>query len=64
MASRKGSGGRPPFGSPPAEKYERLNLTLPPDLNARLNKFCEDDERSRSWVVQKALDKWLSEKGY
>lgn len=64
MATRKGSGGRPTMGSAPRELCERLNLTLPHDLNERLNKFCEDDERARSWVVQKALDKWLQEKGY
>ena len=27
-------------------------------------KYCEDDERSRSWAVQKALDVWLTERGY
>lgn len=64
MAQRRGSGGRPLMGSEPHELSARLNLTIPQDLNARLNKFCEDDERARSWVVQKALDKWLSEKGY
>ena len=46
---RRDSGGRP---------------SLPHDLNVRLNKFCEDEERARSWAVQKALDKWLTEKGY
>lgn len=63
MAQRRGSGGRPMLGSPSKELSERLNLTIPHDLNVRLEKFCEDDERARSWVVQKALDKWLSEKG-
>lgn len=64
MAQRKGSGGRPLMGSEPKELCERLNLTLPHDLNERLNKYCTDDERARSWAVQKALDKWLQEKGY
>lgn len=64
MATRRGSGGRPLLGSEPKELSERLNLTLPHDLNVRLNKYCTDDERARSWAVQKALDKWLSEKGY
>lgn len=64
MAQRRGSGGRPMLGTPSQEPSERLNLTIPHDLNERLNKFCTDDERARSWVVQKALDKWLSEKGY
>ena len=64
MPTRRGSGGRPAFGSPERELSERLQLTIPHDLNERLNKYCEDDERARSWVVQKALDKWLAEKGY
>ena len=61
---RRDSGGRPPYGSEPEFLSERLNLSLPHDLNVRLNKFCEDEERARSWAVQKALDKWLTEKGY
>ena len=64
MAKRTGSGGRPPYGTPQGSKSRQLNLTIPLDLNARLEKFCEDDERAKSWAVQKALDKWLSEKGY
>ena len=64
MAKRNGSGGRPPFGTPQGRHSKQLNLTIPLELNARLEKFCEDDERAKSWVVQKALDVWLSEKGY
>ena len=29
-----------------------------------LEKYCEEDESSKSWAVQKALDKWLAERGY
>lgn len=64
MAKRTGSGGRPPFSTPQGRHSKQLNLTIPLDLNARLEKFCEDDERAKSWAVQKALDVWLSEKGY
>lgn len=64
MAKRIGSGGRPLLGTPPEPRYERLNLTIPPDINERLNKYCEDEERARSWVTQKALDAWLKERGY
>ena len=64
MAKRIGSGGRPPLGSPPVEKSLQLNLTIPKPLKERLERFCEDDERSKSWVTQKALDKWLTERGY
>lgn len=61
---RIGSGGRPPYGSPQQPRYERLNLSIPPDLNERLNKYCEKEERARSWAVQKALDVWLKERGF
>ena len=64
MAKRTGSGGRPPFGTPKGRHSKQLNLTIPLELNARLEKFCEDDERAKSWAVQKALDVWLSERGY
>lgn len=64
MAKRIGSGGRPPLGSPQGSHSRQLNLTIPLGLFDRLEKFCEDDERSKSWAVQKAIDKWLTEKGY
>lgn len=61
---RTGLGGRPPLGSPQGSKSRQLNLTIPEDLNARLEKYCEDDERAKSWAVQKALNVWLTERGY
>lgn len=50
----------------PAEEglYQRVNITLPPSLLERLEKFCRDEERPRSWAVQKAIDDWLKKKGY
>ena len=42
----------------------RFNITLPPSLVERFEKYCEDEERAKSWCIQKALDKWLAEKGY
>ena len=61
---RTGSGGRPPLGSPQGSKSRQLNLTIPEDLYARLEKYCEDDERAKSWAVQKALNVWPTERGY
>ena len=61
---RKGSGGRPRFGTPRTEKCDRLNITITQTLHERLEKFCEDDERAKSWVIQKALEAWLDGKGY
>ena len=62
---RKGSSGRVPDKLKDTyQKYENHRYTCPPDLYARLAKYCDDEERAHSWVIQKALDKWLSERGY
>lgn len=45
------------------EKFIRSSLTLPPELYKRLEAYCNKEERSISWCVQKALDKWLEERG-
>ena len=44
--------------------YVRVNVTLPPSLLKRLDKFMKAEDRPRSWVIQKAVDEWLREKGY
>ena len=62
---RKGSSGRIPDSH--ADRYQKFvndRYTCPPELHARLVKFCEDEERAKSWVIQKALDAWLTNKGY
>lgn len=65
MPARRGSGGRIPDNlRPDHELFARLQLTLPQELNRRLEKFCDDEERAKSWVTQKALDMWLEKKGY
>lgn len=46
------------------DKAVKQNFSLPPQLLERLIKFCQKDERSMSWVVQKALDEWLGKKGF
>ena len=54
---RKGASGRVPDSR--ADNYQKFvneRYTCPPDLHARLVKFCEDEERAKSWVIQKALD--------
>jgi len=50
----------------PAEEglYQRVNVTLPPSILKRLEKYREDEDRPRSWVIQRALDEWLKKKGY
>lgn len=62
---RKGASGRVPDSR--AEGYQKFvneRYTCPPDLHARLVKYCQDEERAKSWVIQKALDAWLTAKGY
>lgn len=44
--------------------FKNFNITLPPSIVERLEKFMKDEERPRSWVIQKALDEWLRKKGY
>lgn len=46
------------------EGYVRYNISLPPSLSERLEKYRADEERPRSWIIQKALDEWLKERGY
>ena len=50
----------------PAEEglYLRVNVSMPPSLMKRLDKFMKAEDRPRSWVIQKAVDEWLKDKGY
>lgn len=45
-------------------KYIRVNITMPPELQARLTNYCQEEERTASWCIQKSLDEWLEKKGY
>lgn len=56
--------GRPRLGEPSKPKVVKFSTSLPPDVYERLEKFCEDDERDKAWAIKKALDAWLTEKGY
>ena len=56
--------GRPRLGEPSKPKVVKFSTSLPPDVCERLEKFCEDDERDKAWAIKKALDAWLTEKGY
>lgn len=44
--------------------YVVRNISLPPSIDQRLEKYRTEEERPRSWVIQKALDEWLKKKGY
>ena len=64
MDERKTLRGRPRLGSPNPERAVKFNMSLPPALYARLVKYCEDNEREKSYAVRKALEPWLKEQGY
>ena len=50
----------------PAEEglYQKVNVTFPPSILKRLDKYMKAEERPRSWIIQKAVDEWLKERGY
>lgn len=58
------NGGRSLRGIEETGGYERYNISLPPSIIKRLEKYMEEEERNRSWCIQKALDEWLKKKGY
>lgn len=58
------NGGRSLRGIEETGGYERFNISLPPSIIKRLEKYMEEEERNRSWCIQKALDEWLKKKGY
>ena len=47
----------------PEEKNVRLNISIPPELEQRLIKYCQQEERSMSWVAKKAIEAYLDERG-
>ena len=62
---RRGSSGRIPDSKRQEHKlFQRVNITLDPDTYERLERFCADQERARSWAIQKAVSDWLQSKGY
>jgi hypothetical protein len=64
MAEKESQRGRPRFGSEPKPHHIPFGTSMPPDLLERLDRYCKEDERSRSWAIQKAVDTWLKGKGY
>lgn len=65
MGIRGGRNLRGIEGSPEEEGlYQRVNVTLPPSLLDRLDKYMKAEDRNRSWCIQKAVDEWLKKKGY
>ena len=44
--------------------YQRVNVSFPPSLLKRLDKYQKAEDRNRSWCIQKAVEEWLEKKGY
>lgn len=44
--------------------FKDYHISLPNSIIERLEKYMKEEERPRSWVIQKALDEWLKKKGY
>lgn len=62
---RKGGQGRIPDSKRGSYKlFQKVNISIDPDTFERLERYCADEERARSWVIQKALADWLASKGY
>lgn len=55
------------FIKPPKEGKEpnlRSSFSIRPELYDRVLKYCGEEERSLSWLVNKALEMFLTSKGY
>lgn len=52
------------MGQPHPEPCARMSIAISQEVFDRLEKYCTDDERSKSWCVEKALKMWLESKGY
>lgn len=62
---RKGGSGRIPDSQRSRYKlYQKINISIDPENFERLEKYCEDNERARSWAIQRAIDDWLTKQGY
>lgn len=54
--------GRPPI--PKEQRAVKFATSIPPDLYARLEEYCQKEERDKAYAVRKALDPWLKKQGY
>lgn len=44
--------------------FKTFNISLPPSIIERLDKFMKEEDRGRSWTIQRALDEYLKKQGY
>ena len=58
------NGGRNLRGIEDMSGYKDLHISLPNSIIERLEKYMKDEDRNRSWFIQRALDAWLKKLGY
>ena len=58
------NGGRNLRGIEDNSGFTDVHISLPNSVRERLEKFMHDEDRNRSWVIQKALDEFLKKRGY
>lgn len=58
------NGGRSLRGIEETGGYKKFSISLPPSIIERVDKFMKEEERPRSWLIQKALDEYLKKRGY
>ena len=58
------NGGRNLRGIEDMSGFKDYHISLPNSIIERLEKFMKDEDRNRSWCIQKAVDKWLAEQDY
>lgn len=47
----------------PSEKAIKQSVSIKADLLPHLEHYCQKEERTMSWVIDKALREWLRERG-
>lgn len=47
----------------PSEKAIKQSISIKPDVLPHLLNYCQTEERSMSWVIDKTLREWLRNKG-
>ena len=51
----------PRSAKPEGTKSIRINITLPPELDQQLKEYAAREDRSVSWIIQRALRAWLDQ---
>lgn len=47
----------------PSEKAIKQSISIKPDMMPVLLRYCQKEERSMAWVIDKALREWFRERG-